>query len=402
MARLPTGWRFEKIGNLCEVGRGPSPRPINNTAYFEGGTIPWIKIADATKSGKYLYETKEHVNEFGASFSRLLPKGSLILAASGTLGYTQILGIDGCIHDGWLYLTNFKDVEKDFLYYLFLYQKQFFYNSAYGAAIQNINTMILRDMEIALPPLPSQRKIAEVLSAYDDLIENNSRRINILEHLAQSVYLEWCGKVDDKSLPRGWEATKLKDIAEVNSSSIKKGNEPDEIYYIDIASVSTGSIDKVELLKFSDAPGRARRIVKHGDIIWSSVRPNRKSYSLIINPISNLIVSTGFAVIRAVSVPFSYLYLTTTTEDFVSYLTSHATGAAYPAVTGSVFEDAVVVLPTKELLQKFDEIVNPLLIMQQTLFTQNANLRRTRDLLLPRLVSGEVDVSGIQFADPEL
>ena len=71
------------LGNICEIGRGSSPRPINDMRYFEAGTIPWIKIADATKSEKYLYETKEHVNEYGASFSRIMPKGSLIFSASG-------------------------------------------------------------------------------------------------------------------------------------------------------------------------------------------------------------------------------------------------------------------------------------------------------------------------------
>jgi type I restriction enzyme S subunit len=227
MPKLPNGWRIEKIGNLCEVGRGSSPRPINDQRYFEGGTIPWIKIADATKSGKYLYETKEHVNEYGASFSRLLPKGSLILAASGTLGYTQLLGVDGCVHDGWLYLTKFNGVEKDFLYYLFLHQKEFFYNSAYGAAIQNINTMILRDMEIALPPLPVQRKIAGVLSAYDDLIEVNMRRIRILEQMAQSVYREWFGKVDEKSLPQGWERVKVADAFEILGGSTPSTKVPE-------------------------------------------------------------------------------------------------------------------------------------------------------------------------------
>ena len=110
-------WPIKRIGDLATVARGSSPRPIADQRYFEGGDIPWIKIADATKSGKYLYETKEHVNEFGASFSRKLPIDSLIVAASGTLGYTQMLGVSGCVHDGWLYLTDFKGVDKHYLYY---------------------------------------------------------------------------------------------------------------------------------------------------------------------------------------------------------------------------------------------------------------------------------------------
>ena len=87
-----------------------------------------------------------------------------------------MLGVSGCVHDGWLYLTKFRDVDEHFLYYFFHWKKQHFYNSAYGAAIQNINTEILRNTDIALPPLPVQERIASILSAYDDLIANNTRR----------------------------------------------------------------------------------------------------------------------------------------------------------------------------------------------------------------------------------
>jgi type I restriction enzyme S subunit len=173
---IPEGWEVVKIGDVAEVGRGSSPRPIADQKYFEGGTIPWIKIADATKSGKYLYETKQKVNEYGASFSRLLPKGSLIIAASGTLGYTQLLGVDGCIHDGWLYLINFKGIEKEYLYYLFREQQQFFYNAAYGAAIQNVNTMILREMKIILPPSQLQKYFKDLISNSDNLLDNLGRK----------------------------------------------------------------------------------------------------------------------------------------------------------------------------------------------------------------------------------
>lgn len=185
------GWVQVQLGEMCDVCRGSSPRPIADQRYFVGGTIPWIKIADATKSGKHLYETKEHVNEFGASFSRLLPKGSLIIGASGTLGYPQMLGVEGCAHDGWLIVQNFRGLDKDFLYYLFHHKKKFFYNAAYGAAIQNINTTILREMEIHVPAIETQQKIAGVLGAYDELIENNRRRIEILEEMARRLYREW-------------------------------------------------------------------------------------------------------------------------------------------------------------------------------------------------------------------
>ena len=266
-----------------------------------------------------------------------------------------------------------------------------------------------RRMKIMAPPLPTQREIAAILSAYDDLIENNTRRISILEEMAQSLYREWFvhfrfpghekKRLVESTLgliPKGWEVVKLGDIAGINASSIKKGYEPIEINYVDIASVSTGQIDNIETIAFADAPSRARRIVKHGDIIWSAVRPNRRSYSVILDPPANLIVSTGFAVISASQVPYTYLYYALTTDDFVNYLTNYATGAAYPAVNSGDFHNALVLLPSNALLVAFHNIVVNLLVQKQNLFRRNANLRKTRDLILPKLISGEVDVERLE------
>ena len=111
-SKLPVGWEEIKIGDVCTIARGSSPRPINDNIYFDDGTIPWIKIADATASGKFLFETKEHVNEYGASFSRYLDEGSLIIATSGTLGFCVLLGVKGCVHDGWLYRTCLQFIGK--------------------------------------------------------------------------------------------------------------------------------------------------------------------------------------------------------------------------------------------------------------------------------------------------
>jgi len=278
-----------------------------------------------------------------------------------------------------------------------------------GAAQQVFNTNTAAELGIPLPSLSIQQKIASTLSAYDDLIENNTRRIRILEEMAKSLYREWFihfrfpGHERVKlvnsprgKIPEGWESAKLSEIARVNASSIKRGEDPEEINYIDIASVSMGYIEKTETLTFIDAPGRARRKVKHGDIIWSTVRPNRQSFSIILDPLPNLIVSTGFSVITALDVPFTYLYQATTTEEFVSYLSNHAKGSAYPAVTAADFMNSNVLLPSRAILEAYNKIVEPLFILKQNKLNKNANLRHTRDLLLPKLISGEVEASNLR------
>jgi type I restriction enzyme, S subunit len=191
-------------------------------------------------------------------------------------------------------------------------------------------------------------------------------------------------------VPDGWEVTMLGRLVEVNARSVRRGAEPTEIRYVDISSVSTGSIDNKESMLFADAPGRARRIVRDGDVIWACVRPNRKSYSLVLDPELDLLVSTGFAVLSPVTVPWSFVYQCVTTDDFVSHLVNHAKGAAYPAVGAEDFENAKVLKPTDDLVTAFDRIVEPMMRLVATLQLKNANLRITRDLLLPKLISGDI------------
>jgi type I restriction enzyme S subunit len=294
-------------------------------------------------------------------------------------------------------------LDSQYLLYWFLWagQRSYFDQFFTGATIKHLPGEKLAKVEVDVPPLPTQRKIAGILSAYDDLIENNLRRIKILEQMVQSLYREWfvhfrfpgheSATFKDSDLgriPEGWDVKKFGEIADTNTKSIRATNAPVEIHHIDIASVPTGSIDKIDTMTFDSAPSRARRIVRHGDIIWSTVRPNRRSFSLIIDPAENVIASTGFAVLSARTVPWSYLYQATTTEDFTSYLVNHASGAAYPAVNAGIFDNADIVVPPGDLLKRFNAMAEPNQVLQQNLHRRNQSLRRTRDLLLPKLLSG--------------
>jgi type I restriction enzyme S subunit len=277
--------------------------------------------------------------------------------------------------------------------------------SASGTKVRHTAPARIADVNVSIPPLPLQRRIAGILSAYDDLIENNQRRIKILEEMARSLYREWFVNfrfpgyekvplVDSPlgPIPKGWAVKKLKDVAEVNRAQINASTAPEELHYIDISSVSPGQIDAITTYEFANAPGRARRIVQHGDVLWSCVRPNRRSHALVMRPAPNTIASTGFVVLTAFKIPFTFLYAATTTDDFVGYLTNNTSGAAYPAVTASTFEKAELVVPTQSLLELFGDATLPIADQIATLQSQTVNLRRTRDLLLPRLISGAIPV----------
>ena len=297
-----------------------------------------------------------------------------------------------------------NEFDAKFLFYLLHNTKLSRY--AGGAAQPLVTQTVLKQVKVEVPPFTTQRRIGGILSAYDDLIENNQRRIKILEEMARSLYREWFvhfrfpghekAKMVPSSLgpiPQGWEVKKLGDIADVNRTQIHPRTAPDEVHYIDISSVSPGQIDDTITYPFTEAPGRARRIVQHADILWSCVRPNRRSHALVMQPDHGTIASTGFAVLTATKVPFTFLYLATTTDDFVTFLANNATGAAYPAVTATTFEDAVLLIPPVALLKKFGEATIPMAEKIHILQRQNQNLHRTRDLLLPRLLSGQVNVA---------
>lgn len=278
-----------------------------------------------------------------------------------------------------------------------------------GVNVPHISAQQILDYEFPLPPLPVQRRIAGILSAYDELIENSQRRIKILESMARALYREWFvhfrfpGHENHPhvpsplgEIPEGWEVKRLNDVAEVNCAQINARTAPAELDYIDISSVSRGQIDSVTTYAFADAPGRARRVVQHGDVLWSCVRPNRRSHAQVMHPVGNTIASTGFAVLTARRVPFTFLYIATTTDEFVGYLTNHATGAAYPAVSAATFEKADLLVPPVPLLKRFGDATIPSAEQIHALQRQIQNLRRTRDLLLPRLLSGQIELAAAE------
>lgn len=380
-----TNWEKYTIGDLCEVGRGSSPRPIIDQRYFKGGTIPWIKIADAIASGKYIYETNEHVNEIGASFSRYLDKGSLIIAASGvSLGQIKFLGVKGCIHDGWLYTSNFKDelINKEFLYYFLIYYSEGFHNFSSGAAIQNINTDILRKTIIALPPISVQEIIVSIISAYDDLIEVNNQRIKLLEETARELYKEWFVRMRFpgykkakfmKGMPEGWEVKKVKDI--VDRRKFGKTYKPEELSEHGNVIVIDQSTDA--LLGFHNNNPDHLATSESPMIIFGD---HTCKMQLMIEPFS--LAENVIPIAAKDKIPIYYLYYLI--ESLVE--TTEYKRHWNDLVTKSVF----VCQP--ELQIKYAGIVKPFFEQIEILKQQNTQLRQIRDRLLPRLISGKLEV----------
>jgi type I restriction enzyme S subunit len=164
---LPSGWTWTKVGEIAEVIRGASPRPKGDPRYF-GGKIPWIMISDISREeGKYVSKTKDAVTEEGAKRSRYLKAGTLILSNSGTVCVPKILAVDGCIHDGFVAFPTIKEgIELLYLYHWFNYIRPIVIQENWRGITQvNLNTNIVKNLVVPLPPTNEQRRIVARVEA---------------------------------------------------------------------------------------------------------------------------------------------------------------------------------------------------------------------------------------------
>ena len=166
----PNGVEYRTFGESATIVRGASPRPIKNFITTEPTGVNWIKIGDVKPGDKYITASAEKITPEGAKKSRTVKKGDFILSNSMSFGRPYILQIDGCIHDGWLAISDFSDSYlSDFLYHLLNSngcQREMRKKASFGGAVQNLNADIVRSLVLPVPPLEVQREIVHILDSF--------------------------------------------------------------------------------------------------------------------------------------------------------------------------------------------------------------------------------------------
>ena len=205
-------WEYKKLGEVCTIERGGSPRPINNYITDDPNGVNWIKIGDAVDGSKYINSTKERIRPEGMKKSRFVHKGDFILSNSMSFGKPYILGVDGCIHDGWLVIHDDNDTfNKDFLYYYLgspmMYRK--FENLAVGGVVNNLNSQLVRSVSVPIPALAVQERIVAELDKVSEIIEKKKQQVKELDNLAQSIFYDMFGEILEATPTKC-----LKDVAE--------------------------------------------------------------------------------------------------------------------------------------------------------------------------------------------
>ncbi len=169
------------------------------------------------------------------------------------------------------------------------------------------------------------------------------------------------------------------------------------VRYLDISALSEREIGELDSVAGSDAPGRARRVLSPGDTVWATVRPNRRAHALAVAPGDDWIASTGLAVLTPTAVSAAYLFELTSTTKFSDWLVGRASGSAYPAVRANDFEEAVIVVPEGSVDTAFAKAISPLHELGWKLRVDCSTMVKLRALLLPKLVTGQIDVSTLDI-----
>jgi type I restriction enzyme S subunit len=276
-----------------------------------------------------------------------------------------------------------------------------------GTTVLGIKQSELWNVKLPWYPLPTQRKIASVLSAYDDLIENNTRRIAILEELAQSLYREWFVKyrfpghdkaqfVDSSigSIPKGWTAQRLEDWASEARRSVDPSEVDPDTPYFGLEHLPRRSITLSQWGRAADVQSMKLQFRK-GEILFGKIRPY--FHKVGVAPVDGVCSSDAIVIVPASAKGFAPVLCCASSDDFISHATQTSQGTKMPRANWDVLVKYPLPQPPEPLLTEFNTSINDVVASLRNLMMRNRTLRQTRDLLLPKLMSGQLDVEDLDI-----
>jgi type I restriction enzyme S subunit len=419
MDELTTGWKKVKLGGVAEFTNGGA---WNSREYADSG-IPIVQVTNISNNTIALDQCKYLSLESLTKYKKhMLFEEDLIIATVGSHP-TQPNSVVGRVAiipkfaQGSLLNQNAvrlspksKDLDKKYLGHLG--KSPFFRNyiiaHARGSANQvRMSIGLLKEMDVYLPSLPIQRKIASILSTYDNLIENNTRRIEILEQMAKLVYEEWFvkfrfpgheyEKIID-GVPEGWKKTNALEIMDVLSGGTPKTSVPDFWdggipFFTPKDSTDTPYVLETEKNISEQGLSKCSSKLYPKDTIFITARGTVGKLNLAQVPMA--MNQSCYALVG--KEPLTQYFLYCALHATIDQFKSRAVGAVFDAIIRDTFKAIPFVIPSKNLINDFTETVASSFKQIDNLIMQNRNLKETRDLLLPKLISGEIDVSDLDI-----
>jgi len=390
MSMASNDWLPHKLDQLGFVGRGKSRHRPRNASHLYGGPYPFFQTGDIKAAGFHLTEYEQTYSEDGLAQSKLWEPGTLCITIAANIAESAILGVKGCFPDSVVgFIPDPKKADVRFVKYYMDTLKLQMQSISRGTTQDNLSVDKLLTFDFLTPPIPVQQRIAGILAAYDELIENSQRRIKILEAMARGLYREWFvhfrfpghenhPRVGSAlgEIPEGWEVIRLGDIADISwgdTSTTKASYVPDG-YPAFSASGMDGKLDhydydRVGIVLSAIGAQCGKTWLARGK--WSCIKNTIRFWA------NSPKASTEF------------LFIATFGQDFWP-----RRGAAQPFISQGDGQRIELLIPDARTINGFTEYVSKIFVQIATLEEQTQNLRKTRDLLLPRLLSGQIEVEG--------
>jgi type I restriction enzyme S subunit len=388
---MPDKWTTTTLGEVAEWYSGGTPK-AGEPKFYHGGTIPWVVIADMANGE--IRETETSITRDGLEQigGRLAPVESTLVSMYATVGRAAITHIPVATNQAiaWSVVDQKRMIPR-FLFLIAQSLEKEIASAARGATQRNINRAMLREFQFQLPTLIEQRRIVDLVSSVDSYIFALQQQADAARAARNAVLSELLSAGGED-----WIETTLGEVAELNPEATKNFPADQVIRYIDLASVSheTGISQDLTEVKYGDAPGRARRVVRVADVLVSTVRPYLKGFALVPKDLDGGVASTGFAVVRAKpdkTLP-GFIWAFVGLEPFVLHLMDRATGSNYPAVRPEDIASFKLMLPPIAEQKRIVDLVSSMDDMIKTTHHAVSNATRMRSGLLSDLLSGKHEI----------
>ena len=402
---------FKTLTEVGTLGRGKSKHRPRNDPDLYGGEYPFVQTGDVKHAPFYLTEYTQTYNEKGLAQSKLWPAGTLCITIAANIADTAILAIPACFPDSILGFTPHRQqADVRYVKYCLDAFRGHMEQISKGTTQDNLSMDKLLKLRFWFPAYEVQRRIAALLTAYDDLIANNQRRIALLESMAEEIYREWFVRMrfpqhatlkGDELMPPGWSRQPVGELAVL----IKRGISPDyaeqsEHQVINQKCIRGGRVSMDEARPHvSVVPDD--KLLRFGDVLINSTGVGTLGRAAVFDiEADGVTCDSHVTILRPKDVVLSGEFLAYTIQLLQTYFESMASGSTGQAeLSRELISRTKVLVPTEDLLKRFSEAAAPIRRQRRLLLDQNEKLSATRDQLLPRLISGKlrVDALDIQF-----
>jgi type I restriction enzyme, S subunit len=387
-----------RLNDLGFVGRGRSRHRPRNAPHLYDGPYPFVQTGDIKAAGLRVTTFTQTYSEAGLEQSKMWPAGTLCITIAANIADSAILGIDACFPDSVVgFQADDSKCDVRYIKYSFDMTKTQYQQVSHGATQDNLSLEKLLGFHLDLPPLLTQHRIADILSAYDDAIENNRRRIKLLEDAARHLYEEWFVRLRfpghehvriKGGVPEGWKEAQIGTLCEEMKDSANPNELDPETPYIGLEHIPRRSITLSDWAAAGDVTSTKRRY-SAGDILFAKIRPYFHKVGITL---TGGVTSSDAIVFRTREDRYRSLALMLLSSDrFVAHVSQTVReGSKMPRADTKLMLVHPVAVPPHALLEAFDGAVAPIVEQLRTFACMNRRLAAARDLLLPKLMSGEI------------